>query len=130
MRSARVRGVVGTLIVLRRWWLVPPLHHARRYAIDGTALGVRALETLRAPLSRLEGSHAEVPAIISYTSGSTGRAKGVVRTHRVLLGQHRAIRRNAAERLAYRVNGRIGCGRSRRLCLAAKMRKLGTVPAK
>src|SRR6201998_2926980 len=41
LRSARVHGVVGTFSALHRWWLVPPLHHARRYAIDGTALGVR-----------------------------------------------------------------------------------------
>jgi len=31
------------------------------------------------------------PAIVSFTSGSTGRAKAIVRTHSVLIAQHRAL---------------------------------------
>ncbi|HKE81562.1 MAG TPA: AMP-binding protein [Solirubrobacteraceae bacterium] len=92
LRSARVKGVVGTAAGLRRWWMVPPLHGTRRYAIDGAAFGVRAVEDLRAAdPAALERSRADETAIVSYTSGSTGRAKGVVRTNRILLGQHRAI---------------------------------------
>lgn len=93
LRYARVRGVVGSADALRRWWLVPPLHDVRRYAPDSPPRGVRPLADLRgsAGQTELEPSPHDAPALVSFTSGSTGRAKGVVRTHGVLLGQHHAL---------------------------------------
>lgn len=40
--------------------------------------------------------HNDAPALISFTSGSTGGPKAALRTHGVLLAQHRAIERNLA----------------------------------
>ena len=92
LRAARARAVVSTAAALRRWPLVPPLVRMRRYAIDGAPFGVRSFgELLGAPAALPEPRADETPGVISFTSGSTGRAKGVNRTHAVLLGQHLAI---------------------------------------
>jgi len=40
--------------------------------------------------ARISADH---PALITFTSGSTGRPKGIVRSHRFLLDQHRALAR-------------------------------------
>jgi olefin beta-lactone synthetase len=92
LRAARARAIVGTAGTLRRWPLVPPLARMRRFAIDGAPLGVRALgELLGAAVELPQPPADETPGVISFTSGSTGIAKGVNRTHAVLLGQHRGL---------------------------------------
>lgn len=89
LRAARARAIVSTAGALRRWPLVPPLVRMRRYAVDGAPLGVRAFDELLGGTADLPQPRAdETPGVISFTSGSTGRAKGVVRSHAVLLGQH------------------------------------------
>jgi olefin beta-lactone synthetase len=96
LRSAGARGVVGGADSLRRWWRVPPLFRMRRYTPDAAPRGVRALARLVGPAGQatLVPSPPDTPAFVSFTSGSTGRAKGAVRTHGVLLGQHRALARH------------------------------------
>jgi acyl-CoA synthetase (AMP-forming)/AMP-acid ligase II len=42
----------------------------------------------------VNGCDADTPALISFTSGSTGGPKAAIRTHGLLLSQHRAIERN------------------------------------
>ena len=92
LRAARARAIVSSAGALRRWPLVPPLMRMRRYAIDGAPLGVRAFgELLGGPGDLPQPRAGETPGVISFTSGSTGRAKGVVRTHAVLLGQHAGL---------------------------------------
>jgi acyl-CoA synthetase (AMP-forming)/AMP-acid ligase II len=98
LRSAQALGVISVASALRRWPLVPPLWRMRRYAVDGSGLGVRPLEELRSGGGRpdvpLSDGPLDAPAIVSFTSGSTGRAKGVVRTHGILLAQHLALSRH------------------------------------
>ncbi|MFL5910393.1 MAG: AMP-binding protein [Gaiellaceae bacterium] len=92
LRAARARAIVSTAAALRRWPLVPPLVRMRRYAVDGAPWGVRAFHELLGDPAELPQPPADdTPGVISFTSGSTGRAKGVIRTHEVLLGQHVGI---------------------------------------
>lgn len=99
LRTARPRAVVSVRALLRFWPLLPPLHHARRYAADGALPGVAPLATLASPASGepfVARAHANAQGLVSFTSGTTGRPKGVNRTHGVLAAQHRALEAHLA----------------------------------
>ena len=81
---------------LMRWWpLSGALRRARRFTMGGFVPGARRVEDLVAegtvvPLvPRAVGPRAA--AVMSFSSGNTGRSKAVVRTHGVLLAQHRVL---------------------------------------
>jgi olefin beta-lactone synthetase len=93
LHDARPDGVVAPPALVRWWPLVGVLRRARRWTMGGHVAGTRALSALGARAGVLEvvPVPADAPAIASFTSGTTGRAKRIVRSHAVLLAQHRAL---------------------------------------
>lgn len=94
-RASGARAVVSMRALLRLWPLLPVLWRRRRYAVDGSAFGVRPLarlqaETVAAP--QAIALPADAHGLITFTSGSTGMPKGADRTHGSLIAQHLAIR--------------------------------------
>jgi len=78
------------------WWpLVSSLRRARRFTMGGSVPGAGHLADLVAHGSVLPlapcAVAARTAAVVSFSSGNTGRSKAVVRTHGVLLAQHRAL---------------------------------------
>jgi acyl-coenzyme A synthetase/AMP-(fatty) acid ligase len=91
--DAKPTVVIAAPAVLHWWPLVGALRRAHRFTLGGRVFGARAVESL-AEEERWAIDVADIgdtPAIISFSSGNTGKAKRVVRTHAVLLAQHRAL---------------------------------------
>jgi acyl-CoA synthetase (AMP-forming)/AMP-acid ligase II len=87
--------VIATPAVMCWWPLVSTLRRARRFTMGGSIPGAGHLADLVAqgtvlPLAP-RAVPVETPAVVSFSSGNTGRSKAVVRTHGVLLAQHRAL---------------------------------------
>lgn len=93
MRTASPAVVIGASSLMRWWPVLPPLRAARRFTIDGALPGAPSADALRVSNVPFSVAHvgADAPAVVAFTSGSTGAAKEIVRTHDVLLAQHRAL---------------------------------------
>ena len=99
----RLRGMLGDaapdVVIatpsLMRWWpLAGALRRARRFTIGGSMLGARRIDRLVTRLAMPLDPRGVAPgaaAVVSFSSGNTGRSKAVMRTHGVLLAQHRAL---------------------------------------
>jgi acyl-CoA synthetase (AMP-forming)/AMP-acid ligase II len=87
-------AVIATPSLMRWWPLVGALRRARRFTIGGTTLGARPIALhargVATPLEPRKVARGTA-AVVSFSSGNTGRSKAVVRTHTVLLAQHRAL---------------------------------------
>lgn len=92
LQTARVTAIVGPAQLLRRWWMIPPLLRARRYAVGGRPRGTRSFAELIGSAAELRDGAPDAVANISFTSGSSGHAKGAVRTNAILAAQVRALR--------------------------------------
>ncbi len=94
---ASIDAVIGARRILRWWPLIRGLHGVRRLALDGSAWGVERLYAPSGPTVRcpaIGDPATEALAVVSFTSrrpegtwDSRG-ARGVERTHGVLMGQH------------------------------------------
>ena len=84
--------IVAPRALLSMWPFVPALRQARRIGVRGALCG-RQSRPAGAPsrLPRCTAVNPATPAIVSFSSGNSGRAKAVVRSHAVLLAQHRAL---------------------------------------
>jgi acyl-CoA synthetase (AMP-forming)/AMP-acid ligase II len=93
LRDADADAIVGPPALLRWWPIVPALRRARRFTSLDALLPSRRRTAwgARGRVPRATRVDADTPAIISFSSGNTGCAKAIVRTHGVLLAQHRAI---------------------------------------
>lgn len=93
IRTVSPEVVIGASSVMRWWPVLPPLRAARRFTIDGALPGAPSAKALSAANVPFSAAHveADAPAVISFTSGSTGAAKQIIRTHDVLLAQHRVL---------------------------------------
>lgn len=101
LRASGARVAIGERAILRFWWLFPVLWRWRRFAIDGSTLGVRALPAVDArPAQAFECVSLPTSAhgLITFTSGSTGAPKGADRSHGSLVEQHLAIRSHWQDR--------------------------------
>jgi len=67
-----------------------------KLVIGGFMPGARDWNDLRArsPRHEMFAATPDTPALLTFTSGSTGQPKAAVRTHGLLLAQHRAIERS------------------------------------
>jgi olefin beta-lactone synthetase len=93
LAAARADVIIAPRTLLRFWPLLASLRRARRFASPAELLGPRghSADTVSPVELRARRVPADTPAVISFSSGNTGRAKPVVRTHGVLLAQHRAL---------------------------------------
>ena len=93
LRDARPAGVVAPSALMRWWPLISALRRARRCTIGGWVPGARPLAHLGRRTGTLDVVPVapDAPAIASFTSGNTGQPKNIVRSHAVLLAQHRAL---------------------------------------
>jgi acyl-CoA synthetase (AMP-forming)/AMP-acid ligase II len=90
--DANADAIVGPASLLRWWPLVPALRRARRFtSLDALLPQRRRGRGTGSRVPRAMDVDGDAPAIISFSSGNTGCAKAIVRTHAVLLAQHRAI---------------------------------------
>jgi acyl-CoA synthetase (AMP-forming)/AMP-acid ligase II len=92
LRDAEADAIVAPAMLLRWWPLVPALRRARRFSSAAALLparGQRRRSVGRRPRAAQVAGNA--PAITSFSSGNSGCAKAIVRTHAVLLAQHRAL---------------------------------------
>ena len=95
MADAAPDVVIAAPSVMCWWPLVSTMRRARRFTKGGSVPGAGHLGDLvaqrtvvpLAPCAIARGT----PAVVSFSSGNTGRSKAVVRTHGVLLAQHRAL---------------------------------------
>lgn len=101
LRASGARVAIGERSIMRLWWLLPTLWRWRRFAIDGTAFGVRALgggSAIPGAVPACVPLPAQAHGLITFTSGSTGAPKGADRTHGSLTAQHLAIRAHWQDR--------------------------------
>src|SRR5690606_14945313 len=94
LEEAAADVVVGAPRVMRWWPFLAALRRARRFTTGFPIPGTRLLDALLAPTDGLHPCPAidpASPAIIAFSSGNTGRPRRIVRTHAVLLAQHRAL---------------------------------------
>ncbi|MGY0234150.1 AMP-binding protein [Longispora urticae] len=80
---ARPKVVIAETASQLRMLSPPERGPVRRWFVDDLPTGPRTRWG--------DGSDEDTVAVVSFTSGSTGRAKGVVRTHGILLAQNRAL---------------------------------------
>ena len=86
--DAKAHAIVAPPRIMRWWPLIPALWQMRRLAIDARASARHPAANASCVVASVRPDHA---AIVSFTSGTTGRAKAIVRTHAVLVAQHRAL---------------------------------------
>jgi acyl-coenzyme A synthetase/AMP-(fatty) acid ligase len=93
LRDAHADAVVAPATLLRWWPLVPALRRARRFSSAAALLPPRGRRRRAAAgrMPRATQVAGNAPAIVSFSSGNSGSAKPIVRTHAVLLAQHRAL---------------------------------------
>jgi olefin beta-lactone synthetase len=93
LAAARADVIIAPRTLLRFWPLLGALRRARRFASPDALLGPHGEPAYLVSSAELRARPvpADTPAVISFSSGNTGRAKPVVRTHGVLLAQHRAL---------------------------------------
>jgi olefin beta-lactone synthetase len=91
LRRMQADAVVGPRALLRLWPLIPALRRARRFSSIDELVGRTPVGAATAGELRPVRVGRDTPAVISFSSGNTGAAKPVVRTHGVLLAQHRAL---------------------------------------
>jgi acyl-CoA synthetase (AMP-forming)/AMP-acid ligase II len=91
--DANADAIVGPASLLRWWPLVPALRRARRFTSLDALLPAHRRPSRRAGsrVPRATSVSAAAPAIVSFSSGNTGCARAIVRTHGVLVAQHRAL---------------------------------------
>ena len=95
IKASKAKIAIGETSILRLWWLFPPLWTLKRYAFDGSSIGVKDFRKLYAAITpelRCELLAPTAHGLITFTSGSTGTPKGADRTHGSLIEQHLAIR--------------------------------------
>ena len=93
LRQAAADVVVGAPRAMRWWPFVSALRRARRFTVGRALFGTRALDKLLgvACPQAVDAVDPSAAAVIAFSSGNTGLPKLIVRTHAVLLGQHRAL---------------------------------------
>jgi acyl-CoA synthetase (AMP-forming)/AMP-acid ligase II len=93
LNAAAPDVVIAPPAVMRWWPLLSSMRRARRFTIDGRMPGAPSAATLRGASAAIvrAASTSDAPAIVAFSSGSSGAAKQIVRSHDVLLAQHRAL---------------------------------------
>jgi olefin beta-lactone synthetase len=92
--AARPDAVIASPSLMRWWPLSRALRRAKRFTIAGTVPGARRFDRIAPRRPMQLGSIAlapDAPAIVSFSSGNTGSSKAIMRTHGVLIAQHRAL---------------------------------------
>jgi acyl-CoA synthetase (AMP-forming)/AMP-acid ligase II len=89
-----VRGFVGTTAACALRWFVPALRRIPHAFVAGRAFpGATPLRAAArcSPTADVEPCPDGATALLTFTSGSTGRAKGVLRTHGMLVATYRIL---------------------------------------
>jgi olefin beta-lactone synthetase len=73
-------------------WLGTPKSHLLRLFVRGLRIAPLRVSRFRDPLrEHVHDAAGDDKALVTYTTGSSGRAKGVNRTHRILVAQHERL---------------------------------------